>query len=618
MIRRLSPIALCAVIALLVATAVAFADPAGKNTLKETVKFRAGSPLGDFVKGRGEATVVRRNFVKPKKARAKRRRTVSFFGTMTDPQIMDEMSPARSELIDPSGSPFESAWRPHEFGALQNYDQLVRNMNANRTSPIRQGNRKRARMKFVLNTGDLADSAQLNEVRWYIDVLEGRAVDPFSGKPIGPGNTCDQANEGQKRQLDAAVADRLYTGVQDYGDWRGEPADRYDDFWDPDEAPPSASSPYAQWPRYAGLMERVQRPFKAQGLKTPWYTARGNHDMIWQGTFRAPGALSFLTTSCIKPFPNDKFEGDAYGGDNAPKIAQDLADPDFLNTQIAEAKLVPPDPDRRFLYAGEYQKLHAGGDRSHGFGFVSSAEKRKSKGAAAYYSFVRDGIRFIAIDTNAEGGSASGNVDDPQYRWIERELRAAKRRNQLAVAYSHHPLRSQTATVTDEDAPPCDSPTASQCDLDPRKSTPLHLGLKGPKSMRALFLKYPNMVAYVVGHIHENKIWAREARGGRSGFWEIATASEIDWPQQGRLLELMNNRDGTISIFGTMVDTAAPIAAPAPGTAANVFTDRQVASLTRLIAANDPQTGINGSASEHAEGKRVDRNVELVLRDPRR
>jgi metallophosphoesterase (TIGR03767 family) len=615
--RRISPVALCAVIAVLVSSAVALADPAGKTTLKETVRFSAGSPLGEMVKGPGESTVVRKTLAKPTKRRAKRRQTIGFFGTMTDPQIMDKASPARSELIDPSSSPFESAWRPHEFGALQNFDQLVRNMNANRTSPFRQGNGKRSKMKFILNTGDMADSAQYNEVLWYIRILEGGTVDPFTGKPIGPNNKCDQANQGQKNQLDAAVAAREYTGVQDYGDWRGEPADRYDDFWDPDEAPPSASSPYANWPRYPGLMDRVVgKPFAAQGLNTPWYTARGNHDALWQGTFRAPASLNFLTTACIKPFPNDKFDGHGYGGENAPKIVTDLQNPDFITTQINEAKFVPPDPDRRFLYAGEYQKLHAGADNSHGFGFVSKTEKSKSKGAAAYYSFVRNGIRFIAIDTNAEGGDASGNVDDPQYKWIERELKAAKSKKQLVVTYSHHPLRSQTATITDEDAPACSAPTDSQCDLDPRKSTPIHRGLKGPKSMKDLLLKYPNVIAYVVGHIHENEITARKGKGG-SGFWEIATASEIDWPQQGRLLEVMNNRDGTLSIFATMVDTAAPIASPAPGSPASVFTEAQIGSLMRKIAANDPQTGFNGSASSHAEGKRVDRNVEMVVNDPR-
>jgi metallophosphoesterase (TIGR03767 family) len=616
--RRLSPIALCAITALLIATGVAVADPAGKTTLKETIKFQSGTPLGEVVKGPGESTLVRKNLAKPKKARARTRRTISSFGTMTDPQIMDEMSPARSELIDPSGSPFESAWRPHEFGALQNFDQLVRNMNANRKSPFKQGNGKRSKMQFVLNTGDMADSAQYNEVLAYIKVLDGGPVDPFSGKPLGPGNECPQADTEEKRaQLNAAVAARLYTGVMDYDDWQGEPADKYKDYWDPDTAPPTGTGPYANWPRYPGLMDRTEHPFTAQGLDVPWYTARGNHDTNWQGTFRAPGAVAALTKGCIKVYPNDKFQGDAYGGDNAPNIGRDLQDPAFLNTQVGEAKLVPPDPDRRFLYGGEYQKLHAGADHSHGFGFVSAAEKSKSHGGAAYYSFVKNGVRFIAIDTNAEGGAASGNVDDPQYRWVERELKAAKSKNQLAVAYSHHPLASQSATVTDEDAPACDTPTSSQCDPDPRKSTPLHLGLKGPKSMRDLFLKYPNLVAYVVGHIHENRITAYKAKGG-SGFWEIATASEIDWPQQGRLLELMNNRDGTLSLFGTMVDTAAPIAAPAAGAAANVFTEAQLGSLMRKVAANDPQTGIFGTASSHAEGKRIDRNVELLVKDPRR
>ena len=46
-------------------------------------------------------------------------------------------------------------------------------------------------MKFLLNTGDMADSAQLNEARWYIQVLNGGQVDPFSGKLIGPNNPCD-------------------------------------------------------------------------------------------------------------------------------------------------------------------------------------------------------------------------------------------------------------------------------------------------------------------------------------------------------------------------------------------------------------------------------------------
>ena len=47
-----------------------------------------------------------------------------------------------------------------------------------------------------------------------------------------------------------------------------------------------------------------------------------------------------------------------------------------------------------------------------------------------------------------------------------------------------------------------------------------------------------------------------------------------------------------------------------------MFTDTQLGSLSRRIAANDPQVGFTGSVSEHAEGKPTDRNVELLLRDP--
>lgn len=618
MTRRISPIALCVVVSLVISTAVALADPAGKDTRDSTIAYDGGSPFADLSSGPGEKTKVRKNLAKPEDGRAKRRKTLTFFGQMTDPQIMDEMSPGHVELADPIASPFESAWRPQEAWALQNFDQLVRNMNDNKKSPFKQGNGKRAKMKFLLNTGDMADSAQLNEARWYIQVLNGGQVDPFSGVAATPEN-CSQADDAERAQLNAAVAARLYTGVQDYDDWRGEPAPKYDDFWDPDEAPPSASSPYAAWPRYPGLMDRAQQVFTAEGLDVPWYTTRGNHDTIWQGTFLPPAAIKLLVTTCLKIFPNDKFDATRYQGGQTEgdcNLCEDLADPNFQVQQVQEARLVPPDPDRRFLQGNEYKTLHQGADNDHGFGFVNAKQNKKSNGAAEYYAFTKNGIRFIAIDTNAEGGDASGNVDDPQYNWVKQELKKAKKKGMLAVAFSHHPLRSQTATVEDENAGACESPESSQCDLDPRDSTPLHRGLKGKENMRDLFLKFPNFIAYVVGHIHENEITPYEKGNGKSGFWQIATAAEIDWPQQGRLIEITDNKDGTLSIFGTVVDTAAPIGTPVAGSPANVFTDTQLGSLSRRIAANDPQVGVTGDVSGHAEGKRKDRNVELLLKNP--
>ena len=76
----------------------------------------------------------------------------------------------------------------------------------------------------------------------------------------------------------------------------------------------------------------------------------------------------------------------------------------------------------------------------------------------------------------------------------------------------------------------------------------------------------------------------------------------------------MDNRDGTLSIFGTLIDHAATLATPAPGTPAASFGPEALAALGREFAYNDPQVGVEGGA----EGRPQDRNVELLLADPRR
>ncbi len=90
------------------------------------------------------------------------------------------------------------------------------------------------------------------------------------------------------------------------------------------------------------------------------------------------------------------------------------------------------------------------------------------------------------------------------------------------------------------------------------------------------------------------------------GFWEITTASHIDWPQQVRAIEIADNGDGTLSIFGTMVDSAAPAAWNG-----SLGTTLQLAALSRELAANDPQV-----TAEAHRGEATDRNVELLLPVP--
>ncbi|HET6550868.1 MAG TPA: hypothetical protein VFG79_20560, partial [Solirubrobacter sp.] len=274
------------------------------TTTRETIRPAAGTGYVPLERHGGERYVVRRHpAAHPARRRAAQRRSLAFFGQLTDPQIADEMSPARVDFLDPAGGEIASSWRPQEAFELQVFDSIVRTVNANSRSAVRDRGGKRAKLGFVITTGDLADNQQLNETRWFKGVLDGGRVDPFSGQAISASNPCPGATPPTVAALNAAVAARRYTGVADYDDYPGVPPARYAGFWDPDVAPPGG--PYAAFPRYPGLLDRAQRPFTAQGLKVPWYIARGNHDGLIQGN--APASVDLfraIATGCLKVFPS--------------------------------------------------------------------------------------------------------------------------------------------------------------------------------------------------------------------------------------------------------------------------------------------------------------------------
>jgi metallophosphoesterase (TIGR03767 family) len=615
--RRLLPAAV--LLALLALAPATLADPTGRSTLDETVEPGPGTGFVPLVEGDGEPYVVRRGGgAKAKRKRADRRRSLAFFAQLTDPQLVDEMSPARVDFIDPASGQLKSAHRPQEALGAQTFDAVVRNVNANSRSSVEDGRGRRAELGFAITTGDLADNQQLNETRWFRTVLDGGRVDPFSGKPIGPGNPCNASPDTIAR-LNADAAARAYTGVQDYDDWRGARSDLYSGYWDPDEAAPTPGR-YAAFPRQPGLMERAQAEFDAEGLDVPWYVSRGNHDGLIQGN--APASTDLfraIAIGCLKVFPSEQADPAQFAGRDESFLYERLNDSAFLGSLLAGARPVPPDPDRRIVNKPEYRALMAeGSDNAHGFARTPKSQLRRSGGTASYYAATpRRGMRFIALDTVSEGGTSAGNIDHPQYRWLERELRKARRRDRIVVVFGHHTLGTMSSAIADEAAGICDPPDEPGCDADPRRSTPIHRGLEGARNLRALLARHRNVVAYVTGHTHANAV--RFFKGGRGrGFWEVNTASHVDWPQQSRLIEIMDNRDGTLSIFGTILDSAAPQAAPAPGPAVSLGLT-QLVSLARALAFNDPQR-LDPEGEEAVTdklGARRDRNVELLVRDPR-
>jgi len=558
--------------------------------------------------------------------RSQRRTSLVYFSQLSDFQLADEESPARVEFLDPTSDQDPSqfaaaAWRPQEALHPQMDDRMIHHVNEfAAASPVAQGDGSRAQMDLALTTGDSVDNQQRNEASWVVRLLEGGPLDPNSGSS----NPADYAQcpPGTPGTDEAA----RYTGVQDYNDY----AEGLDpDFYDPDD-PRGA---FAAWPGYPGLMDKAEQPFTAEGLAVPSYVVLGNHDGLVQGNAAANRGFEDVALGCQKEVAPSQQISDLQSAiqNMTPAYLTALAASD--PTKVA---LVPPDPQRQFVSTAQYKALHAPPFASqpdaHGFGFVDPAENAASNGAAAYYAWTpKPGIRFIGLNTVGEGGvvsdrSSDGNVDDPQFQWLEGQLQAATAANQLVVIFGHHAISSLTNNEPDEVDPPCTIDDGHGhgvnpgCDLDPRISTPLHLGEPGQRppgdtteTVSELLLRYPNVIAFVAGHSHVNQVFPYARGDGSGGFWTVKTAAEADWPSQARLIDIMDNHDGTLSIFGTMLDHSAPVTPPTPGTPASGFTLDQMASLNREFAFNDPQKG-GGTG----EGSAEDRNDELLVPDPRR
>ena len=597
----------------------AVSDTVGETSAEQRIVPAAAGAFGFLQLGPGEPYVVRDELATPAAGRDEARTSLVYFGQLSDFQLADEESPARVEAIDPLSTPlslpFGSAWRPWEALEPQVVEATVRQVNEfTAASPVADGSGAHRAMDLSINTGDAADSQQLNETLWVRTLLEGGTLNPNSGV-----NKATYSNLLCPNLLVPGAAEAArYTGVQDYQDYiEGS----FPEFYDPN----APAGPHAAWPKYPGLMDRAQQAFEATGLGVPSYLAFGNHDALVQGNAAANAVFELVAMGCLKPI------GPISNPENALGLLTSLLNPTRLLTSLLTGPqntiVVPGDPKRQFVSKKQYKDIFKGGSQAdgHGFDFVDPAQESGSAGAAGYYSWSpTPGMRFVALDTVAEAGTivtpngsftSEGNIDNPQYNWLRGQLEAATAADELVVLFSHHAPESLSADAADELALPCllFQPSLGHhlnagCDLDPRSSQPIRL----EGDMVSLLHQFPNAIAWVAGHSHDNIVDAFPNPGGSGGFWSIRVAAEADWPQQSRLLEVFDNHDGTLSIFGTILDHVGQAAAPPPGTAAAGMDLNDLASVARTMSFNDLQSG-----APLGEGQPDDRNVELLLPDPR-
>jgi metallophosphoesterase (TIGR03768 family) len=141
----------------------------------------------------------------------KDRKLLNFF-TITDIHITDKESPNQviylQQVYYPLGlpAPFDAlgsypwAWETSVYSPVMLYtthvlDAAVQTVNAlHKENPI----------DFGISLGDAANSTQYNELRWYIDVLDGKVITPSSGAHAGAG-TIDYQKPYKAAGLDKTI-----------------------------------------------------------------------------------------------------------------------------------------------------------------------------------------------------------------------------------------------------------------------------------------------------------------------------------------------------------------------------------------------------------------------------
>lgn len=529
------------------------------TTLEQVATATGPGPYLRLASGPGWPVVVRTELAAASSGRDARRTGLASFVQFTDLHLADTESPVRFEYLARS---IGSAHRPHETLTVRGASSLV-----DRVNSLAGGPYTGLPFTFVMATGDNTDNHEQVELDWYLSVMSGGQVTPGTGDLT------------------------RYEGVQNSGSAG---------YWNPESA---FLDDYkkAGFPQVPGLLSAAGRPFTAPGLRTPWYTTVGNHDDSIEGTLPDLGLLNSLYTG------GNKIEGvdDATAAKLADAIQHDPASAVLLLVQLLDGggpvRHITPDARRTPFTPKQFAQAHLNsaytGPGPVGHGFTSAA----AAGGKLYYTFpVAPGVLGISLDTTNRAGWADGSLGTAQLKWLESVLQSYSThwydtdgnvvrrgsQDQLVVIYSHH-----TSTTMANLLP------------DPYN---LFESRHSGAELVALLQRYPNVLAWINGHTHANQITPHPHPVPERAFWEINTASHIDFPQHARIIEIADNADGTLSLFTTLIESAAPYATDFTNTS-----EPGLAALYRELSYNDPF-----ATPASKLGGTADHNTELLLTRP--
>lgn len=414
---------------------------------------------------------------------------------------------------------------------------------------------------FGLSLGDTCNSTSYNELRWYMDVIDGKVIRPSSGAHLGE-DTIDYQRPYQAVGLDESIPWYQVLGNHDHFMIGSFPVD----------AEPSR-----------GLRES--------------YVA----DTVWAvGDVLIPNLENFPVMIDVNKFqvPPLYYMGVIDGTTplgtvihtgvpTAPAFAQG-------------APKVVADPNRRSLMRTEWIEEFFKTDSSpvgHGFNLVD----KSAPAGFACYSFVPKAdvpLKIIVLDdTQSENDGSDdihghGYLDAYRWDWLKAELAAGQAANQLMVIAAHAPIAVGAIGSELEwwlNDTQINNPTqVVQPWWDKGNSTvaPEYQNATDLTGLVTELQNNPNLIMWIAGHRHFNTVKAFKSpdidNAPEKGFWQVETSSLRDFPQQLRTFEIYLNSDYTVSVVVTNVDPAV-----APGTPA--ATSRRYAVAVQQIVKNDLQ-----------------------------